>query len=352
MNDNVNSKRGLRGIFAVLCLVGITVVAYFLSRPDSNIDSIPDEKVSDGTAGKDTGEASAPVKMRQVPTPAPVASDSTDEPAVPNLPLPKPERKLGDYPKELKLSKIGLELLRVEPGTFMMGSPPGEPYRRSWENQHKVTISEGFWLGKYEVTQKEWQALGMKNQSYFKGPRNPAENLSWFQAVEFCRKLTTHAKESGELPADHVFRLPTEAEWEYACRAGVDSATAFGDSMSSRQANFDGKYPCGKARKGPYQQRTMPVGFYAPNPWGLHDMHGNIWEWCHDFFTDLSKVGQVNPWGPRSGRYRVAKGGGWLYHGWECRSTSRCAMMPSVNYNIGIGFRVALGRSRAFFKAK
>ena len=187
MNDNVNSKRGLRGIITLLGLVGILLGVYFLSRPDSNIDSIPDERVPDGTTGKDTGEASVPVKMRQVPTPAPVASDSSDEPAVPKLPLPRPERKLEDYPKELKLSKIGLELLRVEPGMFMMGSPPGEPHRRSWENQHKVTISEGFWLGKYEVTQKEWEALGMKNQSYFKGPRYPAENLSWFQSVEFCR---------------------------------------------------------------------------------------------------------------------------------------------------------------------
>lgn len=362
MSDPEKSNNGQKGIW-VLTLLVVTVAAYILARGwKSGKEQSGREK---SEAFGMSGEAVARVKINKPPLPDdpepptppgripdPGVAPTKPAPVVPDPTEPLPAGVTADLPKAFKVPGIGMELVLVQPGTFLMGSLPDEQHRRRWENRHKVTLTQPYWLGKYEVTQKQWQALGNENQSYFKDPRNPVAKVSWFDAIKFCRELTAQVEKAGSLPEGHVFRLPTEAEWEYACRSGTQTATAFGNDMNSRQANFDGQHPLGKASKGSFQKRVTPVGFYAANAWGLHDMHGNVWEWCHDFFIDLPQTPQTNPFGPRGGRYRVAKGGGWLYHGWECRSTSRCAMMPGVKYNIGIGFRVALARPQSYFRKR
>jgi formylglycine-generating enzyme required for sulfatase activity len=232
----------------------------------------------------------------------------------------------------------------IPPGTFTMGSPSTEIDRDSDESpQTQVTISRGFWMGKYEVTQREYQALMGSNPSYFTGDLDrPVETVNWYNATNYCGKLTDRERSAGRLPAGYVYRLPTEAEWEYACRAGTTTATAFGNSLSSTQANFDGNYPYNGAAPGPYLGRATKVGSYAPNAWGLYDMHGNVWEWCLDRYSDSLPGGSVtDPRGPNTGSARVFRGGGWYDFGRGCRSASRYYDWPD-GWRDCLGFRVVL----------
>jgi formylglycine-generating enzyme required for sulfatase activity len=232
----------------------------------------------------------------------------------------------------------------IPPGTFTMGSPMNEVDRDSDEGpQTQVTISRGFWMGKYEVTQREYQALMGSNPSYFTGDLDrPVESVTWYDATNYCGKLTAWELPAGRLPAGYVYRLPTEAEWEYACRAGTTNATAFGNSLSSTQANFDGNNPYNGAAKGPYLQRTTKVGSYAPNAWGLCDVYGNVWEWCMDWYSGSLPGGSVtDPKGSGSGSYRAARGGGWSNSGRVCRSANRLNGKPDSRYR-DMGFRVVL----------
>jgi formylglycine-generating enzyme required for sulfatase activity len=157
---------------------------------------------------------------------------------------------------------------------------------------------------------------------------------SWDQAVSFCKKLSELSEEK---KAGRVYRLPTEAEWEYACRAGTTTETAFGDTLSSLQANFNGNAPFGDAPKGPHLKRTTRVGSYKPNAWGLHDMHGNVWEWCSDWLDDdyYARSPVEDPKGPETGKQHVVRGGAYFYTGEHCRSATR-----SHPVRAGIGFRV------------
>jgi formylglycine-generating enzyme required for sulfatase activity len=203
---------------------------------------------------------------------------------------------------------VKLELVWINPGIFQMGSPASEPNRNSDEVQHQVSIRQGFYLGKYEVTQAQWQAVMGNNPSKFKdcGGDCPVENVSWNDAQEFLRRL--NARGDG-----HNYRLPTEAEWEYAARAGTIGAFAFGAWLSSTQANFAGNYFYGGAAKGPNLQRTAPVGRYQPNAWGLYDMNGNVSEWCEDVYTDYASTprdGTANKSGGQTNQ-RVLRGGSW-----------------------------------------
>jgi formylglycine-generating enzyme required for sulfatase activity len=193
---------------------------------------------------------------------------------------------------------VGIRLCWCPPGKFLMGSPRSEPERRPGEDQVEVTLTKGFWMGKYEVTQGDWKRLigelpGELTAELPEGDKFPVGNVNFAEAEQLCHKLSGRGHQSGELPKDWEFRLPTEAQWEYACRAGTTTATSFGDKLSSRQANFKGQ-PYNGAEPGPSLSRAARVGSYPANAWGLHDMHGNIFEWCRDWYH-FQLPGGVDP---------------------------------------------------------
>ena len=235
-------------------------------------------------------------------------------------------------------------LVWIQPGTFTMGSPINEVDRGSNESpQTQVTISKGFWMSKYEATQEAYLAVMGTNPSCFKGDlKCPVEQVSWNDANNYCDKLNDRERTAGRLPPGYVYRLPTEAEWEYCCRAGSPTAMAFGDSLSSVQANFNGNWPYGGASKGPFLRTTSKVGSYASNAWGLYDMHGNVWEWCLDWYGAYHGGSVTDPRGSNTGLRRVLRGGSWDYDGGSCRSADRGNDSPAYRY-CGIGFRPVLG---------
>jgi formylglycine-generating enzyme len=239
----------------------------------------------------------------------------------------------------------GVKLCWCPSGRFEMGSPPSEPERRPDENQVTVTLTRGFWMGKFEVTQGDWKRImgklpGELTAELLEGNELPVGNVNFAEAEAFCRKLTEVSRQSGELSKEWEFRLPTEAQWEYACRAGTTTATSFGDKLSSKQANFKGA-PYNGAESGPSLGRAANVGSYPANPWGLHDMHGNTFEWCRDWYH--SKLpGGVDPDLYRAtASSRVRRGGAWTDEGWPCRSAFRLRFEPERRYD-HIGFRIAL----------
>jgi formylglycine-generating enzyme required for sulfatase activity len=234
--------------------------------------------------------------------------------------------------------------------TFRMGSPAGEVGHANHEGPVDVTLRRGFWMGKTEVTQSQWQKVmgtGLRDQKRKggigeiggEGPDHPMYFVTYTEATEFCGKLTTSERAAGRLPAGWDYRLPTEAQWEYACRAGTTTATAFGDRLGSDQANFAGDHPYNGASLGPNHRATVPVGSYPPNAWGVLDMHGNVWEWCRDWYAD-SLAGGLDPEGPPSGAVRSNRGGAWGNLGAACRSASRAGNRPESRYDF-LGFRVA-----------
>ena len=233
----------------------------------------------------------------------------------------------------------GIEMVWCPPGTFLMGSPEGEEERGEDETQHEVTLTRGFWLAKTECTQGQWESVMGSNPSEFSGSKNlPVETVSW----EDCQGWLVKMNERHPLPEGWKWAMPTEAQWEYACRAGTETAFAFGNSLGSEQANFHGNYPYGGAATGPFLEKTADVGSYLPNRWGLFDMHGNVWEWCADWYgEDFYRDGHRDPAGPTSGSYRVFRGGGWHYDGRLCRSAFRFRGTP-VNRVIYLGFRPAV----------
>ena len=345
----VNEGKGSALIWMMAAGVTLAVVYHLMNKEELQeppVTTVPrEEKAMIPEEGGATVALEPSSPPKRVPLEVPVAG--IEKPVIP--PVVEKLATIGKatppdgYRKSWSVEGSWTELLWVAPGKFTMGSPKGEQNRRKWEGLHEVTVTEGFWLGKYEVTQRAWVSMGMENISYFNGPLNPAGRISWNDAVEFCKRLDSFARGKSELPEGYAFRLPTEAEWEYACRAGTTSASYFGDSMDSSQANFDGRFPLGTGKKGINRKRPMPVGYYRANPWGFHDMHGNLAEWCQDSWRDLPGKGEVNPLA-KGGQYKVAKGGSWYVHGWECRSTSRCALRPDIQYRTGIGMRVCLGR--------
>ncbi|MFO0811315.1 MAG: formylglycine-generating enzyme family protein [Gemmataceae bacterium] len=239
----------------------------------------------------------------------------------------------------------GVALCWCPAGTFLMGSPPGESERRPGEDQVRVTLSQGFWAGKYEVTQGQWKrVVGAFPGRYTagEGPDFPVYDINFAAAEDFCRKLTEQARAAGELPAGWEFRLPTEAQWEYACRAGTTTATAFGDRLSSKQANFQGA-PYNGAEAGPSLKRTCKVGSYPANPWGLHDMHGNVFEWCRDWYHPRLPGGTDPDLYAVPAMSRVRRGGCYADEGWPCRSAFRLRFEPERHHD-HIGFRVVAVR--------
>jgi formylglycine-generating enzyme len=245
-----------------------------------------------------------------------------------------------------------IKLCWCPPGRFMMGSPPSEPERRPGEDQVEVTLTKGFWMAKYETTQSQWKRVmgklpGPLTTELPAGDEYPVGNVNFPEAESFCKQLTERGHVSGDLPRNWEFRLPTEAQWEYACRAGTTTATAFGNSLSSKQANFKGK-PYNGGEPGQSLGHAAKVGSYPPNAWGVCDMHGNVYEWCRDWAhaklpggTDpdlyLAKsTAQKNKAGDYS---RIRRGGCWADEGWPCRSAFRLRFEPERRYD-HIGFRI------------
>lgn len=247
----------------------------------------------------------------------------------------------------------GIKLCWCPPGKFVMGSPASEPERRPGEDQVEVTLSKGFWTAKYETTQGQWKRIVGKLPGEFtaelpEGDDLPVGNVNFAEAEGFCKKLTELGHKSGDLPKEWEFRLPTEAQWEYACRAGTTTATSFGDKINSKQANFLGAKPYNGGEVGQSLRKATKVGSYPANPWGIHDTHGNTCEWCRDWYHaklpggvdpdlhDAEETAQKNRDGsvPRSRR-----GGTWTDEGWPNRSAFRQRFEPERRYD-HIGFRV------------
>jgi formylglycine-generating enzyme required for sulfatase activity len=234
---------------------------------------------------------------------------------------------------EAKNGRPRMEWVAIPAGTFMMGSPDSEAMRVSDEGpQHQVTLS-GFKMSKYELTFAQYdafcEATGRSkpdDNGWGRGNR-PVINVSWDDANDFAEWMGC--------------RLPTEAEWEYACRAGTSTPFNTGDCLSTIQANYDGNYPYLNCIIGTWLKKTMPVGSYAPNAWGLYDMHGNVEEWCRDWYGDYPSASQNNPAGPASGSVRVTRGGTHIVSGHHCRSAIRGRWIP-VYYNAYHGFRLVV----------
>ena len=225
----------------------------------------------------------------------------------------------------------------IAPGTFLMGSPPDEVERRDNETQHEVTLTRGYWLADTACTRALWQAVMGDNPSQFKDdPANPVETVSWDDVQTFIDRLNA-------LVPGLAAGLPSEAQWENACRAGTTTPFSFGKNITPEQVNYDGNYPYADGKKGLNRGHTVPVRSLPPNPWGLYEMHGNVWEWCADWYGDYPAEPQTDPSGPPEGVLRVLRGGSWYDYGRRCRAAFRYGHEPGLRYFI-FGFRLAPGQ--------
>ena len=236
---------------------------------------------------------------------------------------------------------VKLEMIAIPGGTFLMGSPENEVERFSDESpQHEVTVP-GFFIGKYQLTQLQYQTIMGTNPSYFKGDNRPVEGVCWEDAVKFCQKLNHRTLGN--------YRLPSEAEWEYACRAGTKTPFHFGDNVTTDLVNYNGNYPYPSAPKGKYREQTTDAGIFPPNAFGLYDMHGNVWEWCEDERHEnyINAPTDGSSWQSRiSLGQKVLRGGCWHDYARYCRSACRLKS-PCCSRNYFYGFRVVLSPSRS-----
>ncbi len=236
-------------------------------------------------------------------------------------------------------NSIGMKFVLVPAGEFQMGSPDTEEGRDSNESpQHRVRVTKPFFLSAYEVTQAQYQQVLGDAPARFQGDANPVEKVGYDDALDFCSAL---CRKEGA-----AYRLPTEAEWEYACRAGSTTPFHFGSTPSTSQANYDGSAAYGKGAVGQNRQQTLPVGSFPPNAFGLYDMHGNVAEWCQDYYDgDYYKASPAEdpkgPVGPTMGDARIARGGSWFGKAAHARSAARQWAIKSTRYAMG-GFRVAV----------
>ena len=268
------------------------------------------------------------------------------------------------FAQQVPTNVVTTNMVWIPPGTFVMGSPASEAEREDWwgddETQHTVTLTQGFYMGKYAVRQGEYLALMRSNPSRFTTTDNndnpipldlnrPVERVSWSDATNYCARLTQQELAAGRLPSGWVYRLPTESERGYACRAGTMTAFSFGSAIHGGMANFY-DYSEYDASIGdiyvanpavPWLPRTTAVGSYQPNAWGLYDMHGNVWEFCRDWYGTYPTGSVTDPQGATLGSNRVLRGGSWNYGGRFCRSAVRYCIQPS-DWSSTFGFRVVL----------
>jgi formylglycine-generating enzyme required for sulfatase activity len=254
--------------------------------------------------------------------------------------------------------------VRIEGGTFIMGSPESEAARESDETPHSVMISKPFYIGKYEVAQKEWVEIMETNPSNWKGDNLPVENVSWYDAIEYCNKRSI---KEGLTPAYTIdktrsdgnntngndnmkwvvtwnhdangYRLPTEAEWELACRAGTTTPFSTGSNITTSHANYNGNSPYNGNERGVYRGTTWAVDSGTPNSWALYNMSGNVYEWCWDWYETYASGNQTDPMGVSSGSYRVVRTGDWSSGGQSLRSANR-GSSPPFNRGSNLGFRL------------
>jgi len=237
----------------------------------------------------------------------------------------------------LNLNGVKQTFRWIQPGTFPMGSPPDEVDRFDSETQHEVTLTRGYWLADTACTQALWQAVMGDNPSQFKDdPANPVETVSWDDVQTFIDRLNA-------LVPGLAAGLPSEAQWENACRAGTTTPFSFGKNITPEQVNYSGSHPYADGKKGLSRGHTVPVRSLPPNPWGLYEMHGNVWEWCADWYGDYPAEPQTDPSGPPEGVLRVLRGGSWGDDGRFCRAADRDGYEPGFRGGF-IGFRLAPGQ--------
>ena len=242
---------------------------------------------------------------------------------------------------------VKITMVLIPAGEFLMGSSqspqevarlagvdPGKyaKFLKHEHPQHRVTIREPFWMGKHEVTQAQWQALTGSNPSRSKGAKNPVDSVSWYNVQEFLKKANARQRTAR-------FALPTEAQWEYACRVGTQTPFHFGETISTEQANYDGNYTYGAGRQGVKREKTMPVGSFPANAWGLHDMHGNVYEWCSSPYSEKYD-GSEQKRAEGGGCLRVVRGGSWRFSPLNCRSAARVRSPSGSVSRSYYGFRV------------
>jgi formylglycine-generating enzyme required for sulfatase activity len=263
------------------------------------------------------------------PVPAPVAATTRPAPA-------RAAQPRGGPPRQVVLNlgaDVAMRLVRVPAGRFKMGSPRSEPQRDADETPHPVRISRPFYIGATEVTQGQYAAVTGKRPSHFRGDFRPVEFVSWLDAAAFCEALSDLL--------DRRVRLPTEAEWEYAARAGTRTAYFMGDVLPLDEATFDDAAVDGAISEQAIQRGTTDIADYPANAWGVHDMHGNLWEWCADWYAPYAPGEQVDPTGPTTGQVRVLRGGSWHQPSRLARSANRYWARPTLrHYNVG--FRIVL----------
>jgi formylglycine-generating enzyme len=276
------------------------------------------------------------------PAERPVAAQN--EAAARNQPSPRPTDSFSGSQAGQTRDDNGLKtkLVWIPPGNFKMGSPGDERSRRDDENQVRVTLTKGFWLGQHEVTQSEWQRV-MRTTPWYRqldsktGDEYPVTRVSWIDAMNFCARLTETERAAGRLAANHEFTLPTEAQWEYACRAGSTTAFCFGDGRALELSAYAWYKNYTAASAG--HLALHEVGRKKPNQWGLFDMHGNVREWCRDSYVDKLRGG-VDPMVEIGRDRRVCRGGDYLGIDGDCRSAARRAVNP-IAHDAWVGFRIA-----------
>ena len=231
--------------------------------------------------------------------------------------------------------EVSMKLVYIPAGEFDMGSPLDEAKRDKDEGIHHIKLTKAFYMGRFEVTQLQYRVIMNNNRSKFGGDNLPVENVNWYEAGRFLKKLSDKT--------DLKFRLPTEAEWEYACRAGTTTAFNVGETLDSDFANYNAKSAYANGITGTYLKRTTDVGSYPPNAFGLYDMHGNVWEWCSDRYDKnyYKKTPPIDPAGPSEGGARVIRGGAWNERAYKCRSADRNHRREKANQP-HIGFRAVL----------